>query len=208
MYSKIKKVVLSIICLSVAALSPISHAITYFGVNAEQYFAHWDFKTYVIGENGHFKANGFNTGIFAGYGINMFPNFYIGGEVFADFIPITTSTLLINSINYSIKSKYRYGISIIPAHYIAPCTSIFLRAGISNSSFKYTQDALLTNSTASVNKDSLAVQFGFGVQARVFKQFQARMEYIYTDYERFNAFGNLVFPQYNQFNVGFIYRID
>src|SRR5580704_9560391 len=102
-----KKIVLSILFLAVAALSSFAHAITYFGVNAEQYFAHWDFKTYVIDVNGHFKANGFNTGIFAGYGMNMYPNFYLGGEVFADFIPITTSTVFINSINYSVKSKYR-----------------------------------------------------------------------------------------------------
>jgi opacity protein-like surface antigen len=182
-----------------------SHAIYYLGMNAQKNFAHWQFET-PTGDN-HFNFNGINSRIFGGYGCILDPNFYFGGEIFADFIPIKTSHEIIDEISYQADAKYGVGLRFIAGHYIFPATFIFISAGVIDTKFSFTED-LADGTSLDETSTALAAQYAFGIQTKIYKKIDARLEYTYANYQSFNSFGNEIFPQNNQINFGLIYRIN
>ncbi len=190
---------------AVSLIGSPAHAISYLGINAEKNFAHWQFET-PHGDN-HFNFSGTNTGFFAGYGCILDPNFYLGGEIFANVLSINTSTEFVEDISYQAKAKYGFGFRFIAGHYIFPPAFIFISLGMIDTEFEL--DAIHPDgSKKDENDDALAIQYGFGIQSKIYKKLEARLEYIYSNYRSFNSFGNVVFPQNNQINFGLIYRVN
>lgn len=187
----------------------ISYAITYIGASAEKTLAHWKMNLPI--QDNHLRVDASSGSVFGGYGIIIDPNLYLGGEIFIDFIPIKTEEKNIDGNTYQAKAKYGYGISFVPAHYIFPFTSIFLRFGAIDTQFElttiYRTNDMGKNRHKEESRSKLGVQYGFGLQTQIIKRLEARIEYIYSDYQTFNAFGNEIFPQNNQINLGLIFRI-
>jgi hypothetical protein len=181
-----------------------SYAISYIGLNAQKNFAHWQLET--PAGDGHFDFHGMNAGIFGGYGCILDPNFYLGGEVFADFIPLNTSKETINNIVYQTKAKYGLGLRMIAGHYLYPATFIFVSLGVIDTAFEFEAVNNL-NVKNNENENAFAIQYGFGIQSKIYQKLEGRLEYVYSNYQAFNSFGNKIFPQNNQINLGIIYRI-
>lgn len=200
-----KRIVCTLGCALLSLFSVLSHAISYVGLNAQKNFAHWQFET--PNSDDHFNFNGINAGIFAGYGCILDPNFYFGGEVFANSISVNTSKEIIEDTTYQSTAKYGFGFRFIAGHYLFPATFIFVSIGMIDTEFEF--DANYSDGTSKdEDDDSLGVQYGFGLQSKIYQHIEARIEYYYSNYHAFNSFGNKIFPQNNQINLGIIYRIN
>lgn len=129
-----------------------------------------------------------NINIFGGYGSTVAPNFYLGGEVFAN--------KALGDIVYSISNRFSYGASIIPGLLLSENTMLYARAGLVNSSY---------NSWGYVQNIS-GLQAGLGLQTSVTQKVDLRAEYVYSNYE--HAFNNDFKPTTDQVNLGVVYKFE
>lgn len=203
----IKKVFTAVIFIISLMLNLNAYALAYLGLDSGYNTGPWKWQN-TNHDAINFKATGYNGGLFAGYGIGIEPNFYIGGEIFANRNAIDTNKKTIEGeMRGDLQSSYSYGLSLIPAYSVYTNTIIFLRVGLVESGFQ-TKEFFIDDDEKSTQVDNvLGVQYGFGAETQLLRSFDIRVEYVYSNYKSFNVSGNRIFPQNNQFNVGFIYRI-
>lgn len=178
----------------------------YAGVSAALYTGPWKIKNANTSTTTFF-SNGVSGGIFGGFSGYLYPHMYLAAEVFLNGSSTHTRTKIIDSSGTQarIRTTYMAGASFIPGYYVTPNFVIFLRGGVIATKFQFT--TIAADGTQRVNHSTQpGGQVGAGMQFSFTKHVKIRGEYTYIPYQFFNAFGNAVSPQNNQFSVGVLYQ--
>ncbi len=168
----------------------------------------------------YFNANGFDGGMFAGYGADINQSIYLGGEAFVNDTSINSPAKNINQNGEAqLNTTYSVGLSFLPGYKVTKNTTAYMRAGAVATRFKLTENStqasgdivqLLNGCAAQTVAGS---QLGVGMQTTVTHKVDFRGEVVHTDYHPFTtfrgtSFSNSVKPRNNQLNVGFVYKFD
>lgn len=201
----IKKILLLILILSIPA---ITFAKPYVGFTVGGSKGHIQLIDPSNAAN-NFNLSGWSGGVFTGLNTSL-ENMYMAGEIFAYNEATHTTSIIIqsNGATVNVKPLYSFGVSFIPGYWFVRDNWIInMRVGLIQTRFKTSQNPL-PNTTYSGTSTNYSVggQIGFGVQTFMQDKISLRLEYVYTNYNHFNVFGNRIYPQNNQLMVGFIYQ--
>lgn len=127
--------------------------------------------------------NGLYANFFTGFGIRA-NKFYLAGELFADTGSIPLSH------NFTNRTTYGAGVSLLPGFTILQNTLAYGRVGIAE--FRYNRS----------NDWRAGGQLGIGLQTSFSKHWSIRGEYIYMGKGIFRGFGT---SRFSFFNLGALY---
>lgn len=125
--------------------------------------------------------------VFVGYGGLLSQSFFLAGELTG-----TIGSMEINDAN-GIKTTYGYTISAIPGVMLNDNTLAFARLGYIRTRF------------SSLDSWANGATLGLGMQTAVTQNIDIRGEYSYSTY---NSVGGQSSPRSDEFDVGFVYKID
>lgn len=207
----LKKLTLaSAILLTSSTVAFADNMVPYLGVDVGYDSSHFKLKD-VTGVSQSSNSNGWFGNLAGGLGWSFEPRFYLGLEAFGLYSSVASSTKVINTAsgpsNARLRLKYSYGISALPGFKFTDSTMMYLRAGLVRSRFDLHQD--LPPATASSNWSKNTVsggQLGIGLSIAQGNKWSERIEYTYSQYRSFNAFGNTIRFYDNQFKVGVAYN--
>ena len=151
-------------------------------------------------------ARGALFDVFAGYGIVVNQNIYLGGEVFGSATSAQGKITAPNGNFVRVQTKNSFGISLMPGVMLGEHTLAYLRAGIVRTSFNAANNS--AGVYVSKNKSVNGGQLGLGLQTSLAQNIDLRGEYVYTSYRSFNVGAAKVSPNSDQFNLGVIYKFD
>jgi|SRR5579885_217354 opacity protein-like surface antigen len=140
---------------------------------------------------GHVRYSGIYPIVFGGYGDWVRDWLYVGGELFGGPKSIDVNNEPKNG--QSLKTKYTYGVSIIPGVNLDDMLMAFIRFGFVSTKF---QELETTKG---------GTQLGLGVESKVAECWSVRGEYIYTRYSSVSSAGNL---RSDAFMLSGIYRFE
>ncbi|OGT36557.1 MAG: hypothetical protein A3F12_05150 [Gammaproteobacteria bacterium RIFCSPHIGHO2_12_FULL_38_14] len=135
---------------------------------------------------------GLDGNLSLGYGAMVTPSFYLAGEIFG----IATGNIkdlqyTSGTTNYSAKSNWSYGASILPGYMITDYVLGYLRAGVIATRFNQ----------QSVTKTG--GQLGLGGQTSLTPNWDLRGEYVFTQYRTVGSIGRVAS---DQVNLGLVYK--
>ncbi len=127
--------------------------------------------------------NGLNGGIFAGYGKNIYQNFWLGGE-FAYSRSDAEYKYDDGTVNGKIEQNETWEIALRPGYLIQPETMVYGRLGLVKTNF----DAYASDGTTTISGDKTldGVRFGLGVEHSLENNFSIRLDASYTNYEDYS----------------------
>lgn len=130
---------------------------------------------------------GIHGNLALGYGGIVSPNVYLAAEFFGEpgSFKVSGNTLL--------KSKWGFGLSLIPGWYFSDKTMGYLRVGAIGTRF----------SQGNVTK--AGGQLGVGLQTNVCQNWDIRGEYVWSKYGSFSGISS---PNSDAFNLGLIYKFE
>jgi outer membrane immunogenic protein len=161
------------------------------------------------GNKTNLHSSGVTGGLFAGYGVTVNQNIYLGGEAFVNTGSMSTSTKTTNTrTTDKLKTTYSYGLDFMPGYKFTESTMAYLKAGIVRTRFKLTQNAPTSNLSGSSENTVTGGQLGLGLQTDVSSNVAVRGEFLHTSYNSFTAFGSKVKPTNNQVNFGLVYKFN
>lgn len=137
----------------------------------------------------------------AGLGHLWNQRFYLAGEVFGgDSVKLKTfgQGPLPESVN-NVRSGWSYGFDLLPGVMINDHTLAYLRGGVVNTQF------ISNTNIGTVTKSPTGWQLGLGMQTNVYKNLDARVEYIYSRYQKVNN-PLISIQSANQANLGLVYK--
>lgn len=129
-------------------------------------------------------------GAFIGYGSDVDKDFYLSGELAAQF-PATISSDYVNRID-SVRMSPLLSLSVLPAMYLLPSAMMFLRVAVVESYF---------NAPGTWRP---GIQGGIGLEVMFMPCWSVRSEYDYTVFRHINA-GT---PRMDEFAMSFKYLFD
>lgn len=127
--------------------------------------------------------------LYLGYGSWMSDYFYWALEGYAAFEPYNSHS----NDNNLLKTRYNYGLGLIPAVDLDDTLILYGRLGVVRTSFK----------NLDIAKNGY--QLGLGLEAPVNPCWSMRLEYSYSLYKEIDYFGNV---HINQLMFGIIYRFE
>ena len=146
-------------------------------------------------------ADGFNAGLFAGYGQRINHDFYLGAEIEGDLANTSTDahvTVGANSATATVKHNNDYAGSIRAGVFPTENTLLYGRIGAVESNF---------NGGTSVNLTG--VRFGLGSETAINPNMTLRADWVYSGYGSYtftNANGSFTStPDSNTFRIGLAY---
>ncbi len=196
--------------------------------------------------NNKLSVNGVVGGGFIGYGkyFDNFYNTYLGLELFGnwssaeqsynqaaftplfvDVPPAAPGTFLINQgLQTNIKTKYNFGISLLPGFKVSDIALVYVRLGYNWAHFRVNQTITNTATfldtlgtvipsgsellTSSTTNTSHGFNYGVGLEAALMPNMSARIEATHTTYSSFslNGAGNSIHPSDTQAMISVVYR--
>lgn len=157
------------------------------------------------------NSNGVIGGLFAGYGVTLSNNIYLGGEGFVNGGTQSTSNKAIANLSTrtQLTSKYSYGLDFVPGYKVTPTTLVYGKVGVVRTQFKQAQSLVVgapANAVAGSNTNTVTGgRLGLGVQTEVATNVAVRGEFVHTSYNSFSSLGNRISPKNNQVNFGLVY---
>lgn len=138
--------------------------------------------------------------IFAGYGASVGPccDYYVGGELFANGYDYRNDCHCHGHHHTNHKFYSSVGASFLPGVMINPCTMVFGRIGLAQSTTNYNN-----HHRRHSNYSRTGGQLGLGMQSFVTPNWALRGEYIYTGCGVFNNFGRY---RSNEIDASLIYK--
>lgn len=143
--------------------------------------------------------------IFTGFGVHLKHNFYMGAEIFG-----SNSALLRNAYPILLPanphSGWIYGLHIMPGYWINDLALVYVPIGPVKTYFMRSQDGAEGNTRT-------GWQIGLGLQDKITKTIDFRLEYLFTDYSKRSGFHRLQESQRahmygDQFSLGAVYRFN
>jgi opacity protein-like surface antigen len=135
------------------------------------------------------RYEGLRPMLTAGYGTNFRNLLYISIEAFGGPKSITINNVPRNG--NSLKTKWSYGGSLLPAYIIDQDLLLYLRLGLVSTNFE------------KLNTIKSGREIGIGLQAQVLECWSVRGEYDYLQYSSLSEIGQL---RADEFNVAIIYQ--
>lgn len=179
-----------------------------FGVNQQLFEDETNGATIDFGGTGAL----FNASL--GYGTLVMPKVYLGGELLANVATADVQGEKLNddSLTLKFKTKYSYGLSLIPGIMLTDNTMGYARVGIVRTRFDVKQtthvDPTDIFQDGSDQNTVTGGQFGLGVQTKLTNNFDLRGEYVYNTYHSFNTMDNKIDPSSGYATVGFVYKFQ
>jgi opacity protein-like surface antigen len=153
----------------------------------------------------HVGGRGAVLDVFGGYGITVNQKTYVGGEIFVNDAS--------NSVNSSVpgdtaklKTKYSYGVSLIPGVMVSENTLAYVRAGVVKTRFDYKETDGDGNTISSDKSNQTGAQVGLGLKTKLTQNVDLRGEYDYTAYRSYKIDGVKFNPSSDAFKVGIVYN--
>lgn len=155
-------------------------------------------------------ANGWEGGLFLGYGMMMNDWFYLGGEIFGAYSSAESNFSTAETSTYTNKfeANSSYGLGLLPGAKLTDSTLTFVRLGWNWANVKTKE----TFTGAANNNNSETVNgfvFGIGMETLVMDDWSLRGEFdhtFYSDYNTGGTYNTTVNPSDNQFSLGLIYH--
>lgn len=155
----------------------------------------------------------FNTNL--GYGGLLNSKLYLGGEILANVSSTNMEGIKIDddikSLSLDFKTKYTYGLSVLPGYMLTDMTMAFVRLGYVRTRFdvKETYNIKPIDLLPSEDSEQNTVnggQFGLGMQTKLTDNLDLRGEYNYSSYHTFHSLDNKIDPSSGQATVGLVYK--
>ncbi|MDE1148965.1 MAG: porin family protein [Azospirillaceae bacterium] len=128
------------------------------------------------------QAQGFNGGVFAGYGQTVYDNIYVGAESEVNFY--TADRTFGDSLgNYRTQPDYGFGVSARVGYVVQPDLLLFARVGWQHTMVDY--DTIQPGTNGAIQQYSHeynGVRYGVGGDYAIDEHLFTRLEYDYTDY--------------------------
>ncbi|TWB75364.1 outer membrane immunogenic protein [Nitrospirillum amazonense] len=126
------------------------------------------------------ETQGFNGGLFAGYGQTVYDNIYVGAEGEANFY--TGDRTYSDALgSYRVQPNYSAGVSARLGYVVQPDLLLFGRVGYQHTSID-TTNALTGGASRQYAQDYDGVKYGVGADYAIDEHLFTRIEYDYTDY--------------------------
>lgn len=202
----LKKLVIATAVLAASSTVAMAAGTPYVGVGLGVNSASNGIKT----NNGttikNLGARGALLDVFAGYGIVVNQNIYLGGELFGTATSSQAKVTVFNGNFTRVTTKNSYGVSFIPGVMLGEHTMAYARAGLVRTAFNSSNNSagVYSSRTQSVNGG----QLGLGLQTTVAQNVDLRGEYVYTSYRSFRVGAAKVSPNSDQFNLAVVYKFD
>lgn len=175
----------------------------------------------------NFGTRGALLNAFAGYGMAVGCNMWLGAEGFVNYASNNTNLVSQNfsdidegtsvSFSYKVRQRWSWGASVLPGLMVLDHTMVYARLGVVQTRFEnvaslsIAAEGLSASTSANNNKTIWGWQGGVGFQTAISPCVDLRGEYVYTGYRSYNLgrdrFGSAkVTPSNDQFNVGLVYK--
>jgi opacity protein-like surface antigen len=175
----------------------------------------------------NFGTRGALLNAFAGYGMAVGCNMWLGGEAFVNYASNNTNLVsrsfsdiddgISTNFTYKIRQRWSWGVSVLPGLMVLDHTMAYVRLGVVQTRFTNTatfsgiDEGVNRSFSASKNENVWGWQAGVGLQTAISPCVDLRGEYVYTGYRSYSLgrdeFGSArVTPSNDQFNVGLVYK--
>lgn len=152
------------------------------------------------------SANGWNGGLFVGYG-RYFGWFYIAGEIFANYTGAQTSTSF-GPYNNSISLRTSWGGSLLPGIKLNDQALLYARIGFVRTFLQSTEKGVLGGNSTDTNWEN-GGEVGIGLETLLIGNLSLRAEYNHIFYTAYTTpFSTRLSPSNNQFLLGLNYHFD
>lgn len=203
----LKKIILLMAALFVIPIT--ANAIPYIALNVGISKGQWPLND-DTGARTNYGANGAVGGVSLGFGSLLTQSIWLAVEAFGDFSGERTSTKTVHfnasTADVRMRTRYSYGLSLLPGVLVKPDALFYLRLGGLQSRFEVHQSVVPSSSSSSTHSSLQgAAVFGAGLQVAMGHSWSVRGEYDRIVYRHFSAFANRISPIDNQLRFGLMY---